>query len=161
MRSSTLTALCATLLLAFGCATAVSLPDRLDQFVEKTEKEYKNYDENDWKKSREEYDAIMAEVEENYDSYTTEEKIRIVKASGRYGVLMLGKEISGGAEKVGGVLEKIPETINDVIDNIDTTAIREGVENIKKGIEGLTESIDTARLREKLEAIIKIFTEDE
>lgn len=84
-----------------------------------------------------------------------------MKASGRYGVLMLGKEISGGAEKVGGVLEKIPETINDVIDNIDTTAIREGVEDIKKGIEGLTESIDTARLREKLEAIIKIFTEDE
>lgn len=161
MRNSTLTAFCATLLLAFGCAATVSLPDRLDQFVEKTEKEYKNYDENDWKKSREEYDAIMAEVEENYDSYTTEEKIRIVKASGRYGVLMLGKEISGGAEKVGGVLEKIPETINDVIDNIDTTAIREGVENIKKGIEGLTESIDTARLREKLEAIIKIFTEDE
>lgn len=148
-------------MLAFGCAATVSLPDRLDKFVEKTEKEYKDYNEEDWKKSKEEYDAIMAEVEENYDKYSTSEKVRVMKASGRYGVLVLEKEISGATEKVGGVLEKIPETLNEMIDNIDTAAVREGYENIKKGLEGLTESIDTAKLREKIESIIKILTEGE
>lgn len=158
---STLTALCVSLTLLFGCAATVSLPDRLDKFVEKTEKEYKDYNEEDWKKSKEEYDAIMAEVEENYDNYTTSEKIQVMKASGRYGVMVLEKELSGATEKVGGVLEKIPETINEMIDNIDTTAVKEGFENIKKGLEGLTGSIDTAKLREKLESIVKILTEEE
>lgn len=161
MRNSTLTAYCAAMMLAFGCAATISLPDRLDKFVDATEKEYKNYNEDDWTKSKEEYDTIMAEIQENYDSYSAAEKIQVMKATGRYGAMVLEKEISGATETVGGVLEKIPETINEMIDNIDTASLRKSVENIKKGLEGLTESIDTARLREKLEAIVKIFTEDE
>ena len=173
MKKSTILAIFAALLFAAGCATAVSLPDRLDKFVEKTEKEYKNYTEKDWEKSREEYDALVAEMKENYDSYSTAEKVRTMQAMGRYGTMVLGSEISGASESIGDVLEQIPETINDMIDQIDTAAIRKSVEGIKTGIEGivesidtarirksiegLTQSIDTARLREKLEAVIKIF----
>ena len=173
MKKTSLITLVAALALAVGCATTVSLPDRLDKFVEKTEKEYKNYTEEDWKKSKEEYEALVAEMKENYDSYTTSEKVRTMKAMGRYGTLVLGNELSTASETVGGVLEQIPETINDIIDGIDTTSIRQSVEGIKNGIEGLiesidtakirksiegiTENIDTAKLRQKLEAIIKIF----
>ena len=159
--------------IAVGCATAVSLPDKLDRFVEKTEQEYKNYDEDDWKKSKEEYDAIVAQIDENYDSYSTADKVRTMKARARYGSILLSNEITGVSDQVGDVLEQIPETINDIIDKIDTAAIRQSVEDIKSGIEGiiesidtaklrksiegLTENIDTARLREKLEALVKIF----
>lgn len=165
------------MVIAVGCATAVSLPDRLDKFVEKTEKEYKNYSEDDWKKSREEYDALVAEMKENYDSYTTSEKVRAMQAIGRYSTMVLGNEITNASESVGSVLEQLPEAINGMIDQIDTASIRKSVEGIKTGIEGLVESIDTARirksiegitenidtakLRQKLEAILKILAGEE
>ena len=47
MKSHSLVILFAAIILAVGCATTVSLPDRLDNFVEKTEKEYKNYSKED------------------------------------------------------------------------------------------------------------------
>ena len=173
MNRKTIIAIMAAAAIAAGCATAVSLPDKLDRFVEKTEQEYKNYDEDDWKKSKEEYDALIAQIDENYDSYSTTDKVRTMKARARYGSILLSNEISGVSDQVGDVLEQIPETINDIIDKIDTAAIRQSVEDIKSGIEGivesidtaklrksiegLTENIDTARLREKIEALVKIF----
>lgn len=168
-----MTALIAALVLSVGCATTVSLPERLDKFVEKTEAEYKNYTEEDWEKSRTEYDALVAEMKKDYDSYSTTDKVRMMKAMGRYGAMTVENDISDVSGTIGDVLEQIPETINDIINNIDTTAIRESVDSIKnsineiiesidtarlrKAVEGLTQNIDTAKLREKLEALAKIF----
>ncbi|MBR5660998.1 MAG: hypothetical protein IKW99_05555 [Bacteroidales bacterium] len=173
MKVSFLTALAASAILVIGCATTKSLPERFDEFVEKTEAEYKDYTDEQWSKSKEEYDSLVKEWEENMDSFSTSEKVRVMKAMGRYGAMYLEKEIAGASESLGGVLESIPETINDIIDQIDTAAIRESVDGIKNGVEGIIESIDTARLRksiegltqsidtaklhEKLEALIKIF----
>ena len=172
MKKTTLATLFAALVISVGCATTVSLPDRLYKFVEKTEKEYTNYTEEDWEKSRAEYDALVAEMKENYDSYTTSEKVRTMQAIGRYSTMVLGSEISNASDAVGDVLQQIPETINGIINDIDTASLRKSVEGIKNGIEGLvesidtakirksiesiTENIDTAKLREKIEAIVKI-----
>ena len=172
MKKTTIATFLAAAVLFIGCATTVSLPDRLDRFVEKTEKEYKNYSEEDWERSRAEYDALVAEMKENYDSYSTSEKVRTMQAIGRYSTMVLGSEISNATDAVGDVLEQIPETLNGIIDDIDTASIRKSVEGIKNGIEGLiesidtaqirksiesiTENIDTAKLREKIEAIVKI-----
>jgi len=173
MRTSIWASLCAAAMITIGCATTASLPDRLDDFVEKTEKEFKNYTEEDWKKSSEQYQALVDEFEENYDSYSTSDKVRAMQAIGRYNTIVLQNSVSGASETLNDVLESIPEAINDIIDNIDTTAIKESVDGIKNGvegiiesidtaklrksIEGITENIDTAKLREKLEAIISIF----
>lgn len=150
MKAKVFAALAAALAITIGCATTMSLPDQLDKFVEKTEKEYKNYTEDDWKKSKEEFEALSAQIEENYDSFSTSDKVRSMKAMGKYGSLVLQNEISGASEALGTVLESIPETINGIINDIDTARLR-------KSVEGLTESIDTAKLREKLEALSKIF----
>ena len=170
------------IVLAASCATTLSVPERLDRFVEKTEKEYRDYTEADWEKSRKEYDALVAEMKENYDSYTISEKVKIAQAVGRYSTLVIGSEVSEAAGSIGSILEQIPETINGVINDIDTASIRETVEGIKASIdtaairktvegiiesidtakireqiEGIASSIDTAKLREKIEAVIKIF----
>ena len=177
MKKSILAALCAVILMVVGCATAASVPDRLDKFVEKTEKEYKNYTEDDWKKSKEEYDAIVAEWEQNYDSYSSADKTRAMKAMGKYGAMVLEHQIASASNGFESILESIPEKINNIINSIDTAAVKENVEGItkdiesgvegiiesidtarlRKSIEGLTESIDTAQLRQKLEALIRIF----
>ena len=174
MKVSFLTALAASAILAIGCATTKSLPDRMDEFVEKTEAEYKNYTDEQWAKSKEDYNALVKEWEENMDSFSTSEKVRVMKSMGRYGAMVLEKEVAGASDSLGDILESIPETINDIIDQIDTAAIKESVDGIKNGVEGiiesidtarlrksvegLTQSIDTAKLREKLEALIKIFS---
>ena len=59
MKVSFLTALAASAILAIGCATTKSLPDRMDEFVEKTEAEYKNYTDEQWAKSKEDYNALV------------------------------------------------------------------------------------------------------
>ncbi len=177
MKTKVIVALATALAIMAGCATTMSLPDQLDKFVEKTEKEYKTYTEKEWEKSQEEYEELKAKINESYDSFSTSDKVRTMKAMGKYGSFVLEKELAGASETIGSVLESIPQTINGIIDEIDTTTIREGVEGVKKGIEGiiesvdtarlrksvegLTESIDTAKLREKLEALIKIFGEEE
>ena len=95
-----------------------------------------------------------------------------MQAIGRYSTMVLGSEISNASDAVGDVLQQIPETINGIINDIDTASLRKSVEGIKNGIEGLvesidiakirksiesiTENIDTAKLREKIEAIVKI-----
>ena len=176
MRTKVFAALAAALAITIGCATTMSLPDQLDKFVEKTEKEYKNYTEDEWKKSQEEFEALSAQINENYDSFSTTDKVRSMKAMSKYGSFVLEKELAGASNTIGSVLESIPEAINEIIDDIDTTAIRKSVEDVKNGlegiiesidtarlrksIEGLTESIDTAKLREKLEALVKIFGEE-
>ena len=173
MKVSILTALAASAILAIGCATTKSLPDLMDEFVEKTEAEYKNYTDEQWAKSKEDYNALVKEWEENMDNFSTSEKVRVMKSMGRYGAMVLEKEVTGASDSLGDILESIPETINDIIDQIDTAAIKESVDGIKNGVEGiiesidtarlrksvegLTQSIDTAKLREKLEALIKIF----
>ena len=145
MTKATLAALGAAFLLVVGCATASSVPDRLDKFVEKTEKEYKNYTEEDWKKSQEEYDGLVAEWEENYDSYSSSEKTQAMRAMGKYGAMLLEHQLAKASDGVGTILESIPEKINDIINSIDTTAIKENVEGIKEdvetGLNGIIESI--------------------
>ena len=173
MKTKTFTAFVAGIALLASCAATVSLPDRLDKFVEKTEQEYKNYTEEDWQKSHDEYDALVAEMKKDYDSYSTADKVRMMKAMGRYGAMTVENDISDVSGTIGDVLEKIPETINEMIENIDTAAVRASVDSIKgsindiiesidtarlrKAVEGITQNIDTAKLREKLEALAKIF----
>ena len=153
MKVSFLTALAASAILAIGCATTKSLPDRMDEFVEKTEAEYKNYTDEQWAKSKEDYNALVKEWEENMDSFSTSEKVRVMKSMGRYGAMVLEKEVAGASDSLGDILESIPETINDIIDQIDTAAIKESVDGIKNGVEGIIESIDTARLRKSVEGL--------
>ena len=180
MKTTYLTAFIAAVALFASCAATVSLPDRLDKFVEKTELEYKNYTEEDWQKSRDEYDALVTEMKKNYDSYSTSDKVRMMKAMGKYGAMTVENEISDISGTIGDVsgtlgdvLESIPETINDMIEKIDTAAVRASVDSIKgsindiiesidtarlrKAVEGITQNIDTAKLREKIEALAKIF----
>lgn len=169
MKKTTIIALLTTLALAFGCATTASLPDRLDKFVEKTEKECKDYTAEDWNKSRKEYDVLVSEMKDNYDSFTTSEKVQAAKAMSRYGALLVEDGISNAVGSLTDIFDQVPEVINGIIDQIDTTAIRQGIQSIegiiesidtakiRKSLEGMVESVDTAKLRQKLEAVIKMF----
>ena len=144
----------ATLCLAVGCAANASLPEKIDDFVEKTEEESKNYSAQDWDNSKEAYEALVREFEENSDSFTPEEKSKAVQAMARYNALLIEHGIASASETIGGFLEQIPQVLNGIINQIDTTAINKTVNDYTNTLEGLVNSIDTAAIRQSIEGIV-------
>lgn len=154
MNKSTIFALLAALAIAVGCAATKSVPERFDSFVEKTEIEFKDYTEEDWEKSRQEYEGFVEEIKGNYDSYSTSEKVKMAEAMARYNSILLQNGIGNATENLGDLFEQIPEVINGVIKDIDTTAIQQSMDNFGKTIEGILNSIDTGAIRKSVEGIV-------
>lgn len=154
MKRTAFFALVAALGLAIGCATNASLPEKMDDFVEKTAEESKNYTTEDWEKSRESYEALVQEYNENSDSYTPEEKSKAIQAMARYNALLIENGIASASESLGEILDQIPQVLNEIIEKIDTNAIKNTVNDFTSTLEGLVNSIDTAAIRESVEGIV-------
>lgn len=154
MNKSTIFALFAALAIAVGCAATKSVPERFDSFVEKTENEFKDYTEADWEKSRKEYEEYVQEIKDNYDSYSTSEKVKMAEAMGRYNSILIQNGIGNATETIGDLFDQIPEVINGVIKDIDTAAIQKTMDNFGKTIESIFNSIDTAAIRKSVEGIV-------
>lgn len=154
MDKSKVFALIAALAIFVGCASTKSLPERFDSFVEKTENEFKDYTEADWEKSRQEYEGFVQEIKDNYDSYSTSEKVKMAEAIGRYNSILIQNGVGSATESIGDLIDQIPEVINDAIKNIDTVAIKQSMDNLGNTIEGIINSIDTAAIRKSVEGIV-------
>lgn len=147
-------ALFAALAITVGCASTRSVPERFDEFVEKTENEFKDYSDADWEKSRKEYEEFMKEIKDNYDSYSTSEKVKMAEDMGRYNSILIQNGIGDATETIGDLFEQIPEVINGVIKDIDTAAVKKTMDNFGKTIESIFNSIDTAAIRKSVEGIV-------
>ena len=154
MDKSKVFAFIAALAIFVGCASTKSLPERFDSFVEKTENEFKDYTEADWEKSRQEYEGFVQEIKDNYDSYSTSEKVKMAEAIGRYNSILIQNGVGSASESIGDLIDQIPEVINDAIKNIDTVAIKQSMDNLGNTIEGIINSIDTAAIRKSVEGIV-------
>ena len=154
MDKSKVFAFIAALAIFVGCASTKSLPERFDSFVEKTENEFKDYTEADWEKSRQEYDGFVQEIKDNYDSYSTSEKVKMAEAIGRYNSILIQNGVGSATESIGDLIDQIPDVINDAIKNIDTVAIKQSMDNLGNTIEGIINSIDTAAIRKSVEGIV-------
>lgn len=154
MNKSTIFALFAALAITVGCATTKSVPERFDSFVEKTEQEFKDYTEADWEKSRQEYEEYVQEIKDNYDSYSTAEKVKMAEAMGRYNSILIQNGIGNATETIGDLFDQIPEVINGVIKDIDTAAIKKTMDEFGNTIESIFNSIDTAAIRKSVEGIL-------
>lgn len=154
MDKSKVFAFIAALAIFVGCASTKSLPERFDSFVEKTENEFKDYTEADWEKSRQEYEGFVQEIKDNYDSYSTSEKVKMAEAIGRYNSILIQNGVGSASESIGDLIDQIPDVINDAIKNIDTVAIKQSMDNLGNTIEGIINSIDTAAIRKSVEGIV-------
>ena len=154
MDKSKVFAFIAALAIFVGCASTKSLPERFDSFVEKTENEFKDYTEADWEKSRQEYEGFVQEIKDNYDSYSTSEKVKMAEAIGRYNSILIQNGVGSATESIGDLIDQIPDVINDAIKNIDNVAIKQSMDNLGNTIEGIINSIDTAAIRKSVEGIV-------
>lgn len=107
---------CQTLVLRGNPASfAPSLPRRLETFVEKVEDNCRDWTKEDWQRVKSEYQGLMTECREAYDSMSESEQKRVNAAIGKYrGIL-----VKMGMEDVEEVLKdygkRIPEQIKGFI----------------------------------------------
>ena len=90
------------------------LADRMDKFVTKTEANYEKYSDQDWAKSQEQFNALVQEYKDNFDSFSKEEKERINKAMGKYAGILLKK----GVSEAGGVIKDAVEGASEFIKGV-------------------------------------------
>ena len=94
---------------------AQSLPRRLESFVKKVEDNCRDWTKEDWQRAKSEYQGLMTECRESYDSMSESEQQRVNAAIGKYrGIL-----VKMGMEDVEEVLKdygkRIPEQIKGFI----------------------------------------------
>lgn len=95
------------------CSTrSESSLNRLDRFVDATEKNASSYSANEWELNEKQYEKLLEDIERHYDTMTTEEKDKALKAIGRYNGLLVKYAIKNGVD----ALEEISKALPSLID---------------------------------------------
>ena len=79
MKNLFLAMMCAALLTS--CSTNI---ERLEKFVEKTEKNADNFTADDWKKNGKEFSKLMEDLAEEEESLSSEDQLKRMKLATKY-----------------------------------------------------------------------------
>ena len=90
--------------------------DRLNAHIENVEKNYKTYSSEDWEQANLEFEAIVAQLEENYETMTIEEREVALKAIGRYYGLAAKQGFEDAAQEFQKIYESLPSLIDGFMD---------------------------------------------
>ena len=93
-----------------------SLPGKFSRLADKVEAKGTNMSEAQWKKCNDQFEKLVQEYADNYDSFNASQKKEINKAISRYCTAAIKSGISGAAEVVSGILEELPDTLNGLLE---------------------------------------------
>lgn len=90
MKTKTLFCLIVIALLSLSCSTGTrSSAVRMDKFVDNVSLSCENYSSAQWEAVEKRYEALLTEVERNYDKMTPGERNMALEATGRYSALLM------------------------------------------------------------------------
>lgn len=131
---------------------SVSLPEKLDRFVDKAELNSSTYDANDWQKSLNQYAELVNELSSSGKQYSDAEKEMAARAMGRYHSLLIKNGIEASATYIKELKSILPSYLEGLVEGLD-----ENSDEIGKSLEGLFDNEELYRvldnLGEKLEGI--------
>lgn len=107
----------AALVLVLGSWTTL-LVKRFEHFVDKVEKNYTTYTEEDWDKANETFSDLMKEYDEEYDKCTEEQHDRIDKAIGRYHALVFKSGADDAMEAFKTTMSKVGVKVKSILTGI-------------------------------------------
>ena len=90
--------------------------DQIDDYVTRVEAESSNYDDADWEQADLKFEALRAEIDQNYDSMTTEQQQAAMRAVGRYYGLMAKRGIEVMTREAQKALESVPSILEGIRD---------------------------------------------
>ena len=133
---------------------SVSIPEKLDRFVDKAELNSSSYDANDWQKSLNQYAELVNELSSSGKQYSDAEKEMAARAMGRYHSLLIKNGIEASATYIKELKSILPSYLEGLVEGLD-----ENSDEIGKSLEGLFDNEELYRvldnLGEKLEGIVK------
>lgn len=90
MKARTFACLALFAVIVAACSTKKpSSAMRMDRFVNDVAASCDNYSDTQWETVEKQYEALLAEVERNYDTMTPQERNMALEATGRYSALLL------------------------------------------------------------------------
>ncbi|MBR1436038.1 MAG: hypothetical protein IJ584_13115 [Bacteroidales bacterium] len=89
-------------IMATSCSV-MRTPARLNNFVNRVERNADRYTSADWERVGRQYDALVQEYTQNYRRFTTEEKRMAMQAIGRYHGLLVEHGIKRSVSFVGNI----------------------------------------------------------
>ena len=90
--------------------------DRLNAHIEKVEKNYKTYSVEEWEQANLEFEAIVTQLEENYETMTIAEREIALKAIGRYYGIATKQGLEYAAQEIQSVFESLPSLVDGFMD---------------------------------------------
>ena len=147
----------AALALFTACAAFAGTPQKIDEFVAKTERECETYSKEDWTKTRSEYHALLDEYKNSNKTYSQQEKEQVVRAMGRYNALLIKNGIIKSSMGIQEFSALLPDFIKGLSEGLEANS-----EEINRSLKSL---IDTNKINSAIQslgsALEKIFsTED-
>lgn len=95
-----------------------SLPGRFTRLADKVEAKGKEMSPDQWDKCNQQFEALIQEYSDKYDSFDSAQKKEINKAIARYSKAAVLSGISGAADAVSRVLEEIPGVLDGLLEGV-------------------------------------------
>ena len=99
------------LFIVTSCASQ-SVPQKLDDFVNKVEQNSSAYSQSDWEKTAMEYQRLVDEYLYSEIEYTEEERNKAARAMGRYHAIILKNEIESSVSFLKEFCKIFPEYLD-------------------------------------------------
>ncbi len=93
-----------------------SLPGKFTRLADKVEAKGADMSEAQWTKCNEQFEKLVQEYVDNYDSFDSSQKKEINKAIGRYCSAAVKSGISSAAEVASSILNELPGALDSVLD---------------------------------------------
>ena len=93
-----------------------SLPARFSRLADKVDSKGANYSEAQWDKANAQFEKLIQEYVDNYDSFNREQKKEINKAIAKYSAAVLKSGVGNAIGVMQDILSELPSTLNDILD---------------------------------------------
>lgn len=131
-------------LIVSSCSTK-SIPQKIEDFVSKTEANCAAYSSQDWEKSAIQYEQLVNEYVNGGGQYTDSEKEIAANAMGRYHALL----IKSGVEKSAAFLKELGKILPSYFDGL-SDGLKENAADIESSMNSL---FDEAKIEQSLNSL--------
>ena len=127
MKKGTYHMLALATLCALMLSSCASLPKRMENYADKTEKYCEDFSIEDWKDSATEFNGMVKEFAQDRAKYSMKQKSQASKATAKFYTLLATSAVSRGADYVNAIKDEVPAYLKGLL---------EGVKEGSSGLEG-------------------------
>lgn len=103
-----------------GCGTANSgnLPDKLQKFMDQTEKELDSCTDEQWQEAEKKFNQLIDKYSKELDKMTDEQRRELERAISQFDGMRLRRSLENAADKAQKALKNAPDKIDGFIDGL-------------------------------------------